>query len=163
MRQVSPEARAHANDFRNGYHHYRQRWINSEQQRGLKSALEKAKIPFVNKIVAFGTGSPLTGKTFVYDAVVSSSIFQIYMEYALPAAVMTSHLDGMAAYDALQDHDKYVLLKDPSLKIAGVKEFLWPRPLRPYALPSNFPRPCLNELTQAGTPERAPRRQPTAA
>lgn len=72
-------------------------------------------------------------RTFVYDAVISSSISQIYMEYAYPAAVMTEHLDRphVGPYHELQDHHKYVYLQDTSGIIVGGNQFLWPQPLRP--------------------------------
>lgn len=50
--------------------------------------------------------------TLVYDAIISSRIFQIYMEYAYPAAVMTQHLDTLGPYESMQDHHKYVYLQD---------------------------------------------------
>lgn len=214
---IPPGYRTDAKDFIDGYRHYQGKWLGSAQQLGLERILQTTDIPFVNKIVAFGTGSPtwtrpalladldpndfgpnyrireihrqrftqyailmwmavffgnkhglqvevyvqdpdlkatdeealeqlgfiimdgeydyqegftmIDDNTLVYDAIISSKIYQIYMQYAYPAAVMTTQLDSRGFASELQDEHKYVVLQHPSIE-NGVS-FPWPQPLYP--------------------------------
>jgi hypothetical protein len=214
---IPPGYRTDAKDFIDGYRHYQRKWLGSAQQLGLEKILQTTNIPLVNKIVAFGTGSPtwtrpalladldpndfgpnyhireihrqrftqyailmwmavffgnkhglqvevyvqdpdlkatdeealeqlgfrimdgeydyqegftmIDDNTLVYDAIISSKIYQIYMQYAYPAAVMTTQLDARGFASELQDEHKYVLLQHPCIE-NGVP-FPWPQPLYP--------------------------------
>ncbi|ROW09613.1 hypothetical protein VMCG_02387 [Cytospora schulzeri] len=214
---IRPELRPSAQDFLDGYNYYRGKWLGSYHQLGLERVLTTAKIPFVNKIVAFGTGSPawtnialradldptnfgpshgirqlhqrrftqyailmwmaeffriqhgqpvevyvqdpdlkatdeeamerlgfiimdgqydyqqgfamIDNNTLVYDAIIARSIYQIFMQYSYPAAVMTSPIYAAGDYSNLQDEDKFVILQHPDVE-DGVP-FLWPQPLHP--------------------------------
>lgn len=63
--------------------------------------------------------------TLVYDAIVSFDIYQIYMQYALPAAVITSLLDERK----VKSDEKYVVIQDP--EIEDGRRMVWSQPLDP--------------------------------
>ena len=67
--------------------------------------------------------------TVVYDAIIDRDIFQIYMEYARPAAVMTPFLDGVKETRKRQDDDHYVIVKDE--RIEQGTQIAWLGPLYP--------------------------------
>ncbi|KUI54864.1 hypothetical protein VP1G_02278 [Cytospora mali] len=199
-----PNRLPHVDHFLRGYDHYRKQWLDSDQYHGLEKVLRNARIPFVNKIVGFGIGSPLWSadtimadlnpeligpdvdiryfhrhrftqyaiimrmadffenqhgqhvqvyiqdpdlretdeealeqlgctildgeydyqegfvmiddNTLVYDAITCIDIFQIYMEYAVPAAVMTTQLGIIDYRYKFPEEAKFVIIQDARIE-----------------------------------------------
>ncbi|ROW08057.1 hypothetical protein VPNG_06058 [Cytospora leucostoma] len=63
--------------------------------------------------------------TLVYDAIIFTNIFQIYMKYALPAAVMTPLLDKCEREGLQGDYNSAIIQDD---EIENGEPILWSRP-----------------------------------